>query len=168
MCGSLWFPSREEAEGEVTPTRQVNIPATFTDAGEYRQVLSAALRGTYMVYWWTLLIQHACKWSLWLYHYRMILNVQFVPSNTYPPQIWFFHSIEFAFIEWIHQCDYLYCFHSLMSEYLNIQLFEMSKSYHSGLAKVDISGYNSATSKWSISLKIYCHELFSKYSKHRL
>jgi len=45
MAGELSFPSAEECDSSVTPTRHVTIPTTFIDVMQYRQVFKAALRG---------------------------------------------------------------------------------------------------------------------------
>ena len=45
MAGELSFPSAEECDSSVTPTRHVTIPVTFLDVLQYRQVLKSALRG---------------------------------------------------------------------------------------------------------------------------
>ena len=47
MAGELSFPSAEECESKVTPTRLVTVPVTFENVMQYRQVFKAALRGRY-------------------------------------------------------------------------------------------------------------------------
>lgn len=47
MAGELSFPSAEECESSVTPTRLVTVPVTFENVMQYRQVFKAALRGRY-------------------------------------------------------------------------------------------------------------------------
>ena len=45
MTGELNFPSAEECDSNVTPTRHVTVPVTFIDVMQYRQVFKSALRG---------------------------------------------------------------------------------------------------------------------------
>lgn len=45
MAGELSFPSAEECDSSVTPTRHVTVPVTFLDVMQYRQVFKSALRG---------------------------------------------------------------------------------------------------------------------------
>ena len=45
MAGELCFPSAEECDSSVTPTRHVTVPVTFENVMQYRQVFKAALRG---------------------------------------------------------------------------------------------------------------------------
>lgn len=45
MGGELFFPSREDCDSNVTPNRQVTIPAVFENVFHYRQVFKTALRG---------------------------------------------------------------------------------------------------------------------------
>ena len=45
MAGQLYFPTAEECESSVTPTRQITVPVTFEDVMQYKQVFKAALRG---------------------------------------------------------------------------------------------------------------------------
>ena len=47
MAGELSFPSAEECERSVTPTRLVTVPVAFENVMQYRQVFKAALRGRY-------------------------------------------------------------------------------------------------------------------------
>ncbi|KAL9961786.1 hypothetical protein ACROYT_G030806 [Oculina patagonica] len=70
MAGELSFPSAEECDSSVTPTRHVTVPVAFENVMQYRQVFKAALR-----------------------------------------------------------------------EHLNIVLFELARTYHAALQKVDVSGF---------------------------
>ncbi|KAJ7369746.1 Protein zgrf1 [Desmophyllum pertusum] len=70
MAGELCFPSAEECDGSVTPTRHVTVPVTFENVMQYRQLFKAALR-----------------------------------------------------------------------EHLNVVLFELARTYHAALQKVDVSGF---------------------------
>ena len=45
MAGQLYFPTAEECDSSVTPTRQITVPVTFEDVMQYKQVFKAALRG---------------------------------------------------------------------------------------------------------------------------
>lgn len=45
MAGELSFPSAEECDSAVAPTRHVTVPVTFDHVTQYRQVFKAALRG---------------------------------------------------------------------------------------------------------------------------
>ena len=45
MTGELNFPSAEECDSNVTPTRHVTVPVIFIDVMQYRQVFKSALRG---------------------------------------------------------------------------------------------------------------------------
>ena len=45
MAGELFFPSAENCDSTVTPTRQVTVPVAFENVMQYRQVFKAALRG---------------------------------------------------------------------------------------------------------------------------
>lgn len=45
MAGELSFPSAEECDSSVAPTRHVTVPVTFLDVMQYRQVFKFALRG---------------------------------------------------------------------------------------------------------------------------
>ena len=45
MAGELSFPSAEECDSAVAPTRHVTVPVTFDSVAQYRQVFKAALRG---------------------------------------------------------------------------------------------------------------------------
>ena len=45
MAGELSFPSVEECDSAVAPTRHVTVPVTFDNVTQYRQVFKAALRG---------------------------------------------------------------------------------------------------------------------------
>ena len=45
MAGQLYFPTAEECESSVTPTRQITVPVTFKDVMQYKQVFKATLRG---------------------------------------------------------------------------------------------------------------------------
>ncbi|XP_067670945.1 5'-3' DNA helicase ZGRF1-like [Haliotis asinina] len=44
LCGELQFPSLSEVDANVTPSRQVVIPARFLNLQTYKQVITAALR----------------------------------------------------------------------------------------------------------------------------
>ena len=50
MAGELSFPSVEECDSSVTPTRHITVPATFDNVMQYRQVFKAALRGELIVH----------------------------------------------------------------------------------------------------------------------
>ena len=45
MAGQLYFPTAEECDSSVIPTRKITVPATFEDVIQYKQVFKAALRG---------------------------------------------------------------------------------------------------------------------------
>ena len=41
----MYFPTADECDGSITPTRQITVPVTFEDVMQYKQVFKAALRG---------------------------------------------------------------------------------------------------------------------------
>ena len=45
MAGQLYFPTSEECDSGVIPTRKITVLVTFEDVMQYKQVFKAALRG---------------------------------------------------------------------------------------------------------------------------
>ena len=81
MAGELSFPSAEECDSTVTPTRHVTVPVTFEDVMQYRQVFKAALRGELIFV--AVIIRHNCHFSFYtISSIRIIVSSEFTIEES--------------------------------------------------------------------------------------